>query len=154
MSYAERILQPGERIVHRARLHWIIFAPGALSTFVGLTLAACGAALTDEVAHVGYLAIGAALVAAGLFSLLRAAVRRTKTELVVSTQRIIYRPGWGRRGPSEVALGDAEPPTLSQGFLGRRFDFGTVSVRGRGVVVGPVSNVAAPRTFHLHPLAR
>jgi hypothetical protein len=149
MGHAERVLRPGERIVYRARLHWIAFAPGVLSVVAGSIVALCGAGLTDGAARYGYLAIGAALGAAGLFSLLRAGVRRMKTELVVSTRRIIYKPGWGRRGAGELDLRDAETLTVSQGVLGRRLDFGTVTVRAGGAVVGPVSNVAAPRDFQL-----
>ena len=40
---------------------------------------AYGAALADEMSHFGYLVIGAALVATGVFSLLRAGVRRHNT---------------------------------------------------------------------------
>jgi hypothetical protein len=140
MGYAERVLQPGERIVYRAKLHWIIFAPGLLSVIGGSAVAVYGAALPDEMAHFGYLVIGAALVATGLFSLLR--------ELVVSTRRVIYKPGWGRRGASEVTLEEPENLKVSQGALGRRLNFGTVTVRGNAIV-GPVSNVAAPRDFQL-----
>jgi hypothetical protein len=167
MGHAERVLQPGERIVYRARLHWIIFAPGALSIIAGALVTVWGGALPDQMAHVGYLAIGAALAATGVFSILRAWFRSMNGELVISTQRIIYKPGWGRRSASEVKLGEAEHLTVSQGGLGRRFNFGTVTVRGGGAVVGPVSNVDSPRDFHLaagpsrsdrpmqpHPLAR
>jgi hypothetical protein len=149
MSYAERVLQPGERIVYRTRLHWIIFAPGVLSTICGSMAVAYGATLLDQTAHYGYLAIGAALGATGLFSLLRAWIRSINTELLLTTQRILYKPGWGRRGACEVDLGDAENLKVSQGVLGRRFDFGTVTVRGGGAVVGPVPNVAAPHDFRL-----
>jgi hypothetical protein len=148
MGYAERVLQPGERIVYRAKLHWIIFAPGVLSVIGGSAVAVYGAALPDEMAHFGYLVIGAALVATGLFSLLRAGVRRRNTELVVSTRRVIYKPGWGRRGASEVTLEEPENLKVSQGALGRRLNFGTVTLRGNAIV-GPVSNVAAPRDFQL-----
>jgi hypothetical protein len=148
VSHAERMLAPGERIVCRARLHWIIFTPGLLSIVGGSIAAVYGATLADVMAHDGYLTIGAALLAAGLFSLLRALVRRRHTVLVISTQRVIYKPGWGRRGVSEVKLDEAVDLTVSQGVLGRQFNFGAVTVRG-GAVVGPVSNVASPRDLRL-----
>ena len=43
MGYAERVLQPGETIAYRARLHWIIY-------FAGMLLVAAAAALATPLA--------------------------------------------------------------------------------------------------------
>ncbi len=148
MGYAERVLQPGERIVHRARLHWIIYAPGILSIVGAAIVAVYGGTLVDKPAHYGLLAIGAAVGATGLFSVLRAWFRGANTEIVVSTRRIIYKTGFVSRYTTEMNLNKIESVRVRQGLFGRILDYGTLIIRGVGAGIEPVANVAAPLDFH------
>jgi uncharacterized membrane protein YdbT with pleckstrin-like domain len=148
MGYAERILQPGEQIVYRATLHWIIYLPGVLSIVGASASAIYGATLLDKVAHYGFLAIGAAVGAAGLFSVLRAWFRSVNTEIIVSTRRIIYKSGFISRNTTEMNLSKVESVRVHQGIFGRIFDFGTLIIRGVGAGIEPVASVAAPLDFH------
>jgi uncharacterized membrane protein YdbT with pleckstrin-like domain len=148
MGYAERVLQPGEQIVYRARLHWIIYAPGFTSLVLAALAAAYGVTLSDRIARYGFLAIGAALGATALFSFLRAWFRAANTEIIVSTRRIIYKTGFISRNTTEMNLSKVESVRVQQGIFGRLFDFGALIIRGVGAGIEPVANVAAPLDFH------
>ena len=148
MGYAERVLQPGEQIVYRARLHWIIYTPGVLSIVGAAIVAIYGYTLLDKPAHYGLMVIGAAVGATGLFSVLRAWFRSVNTEIIVSTRRIIYKSGFISRNTTEMNLNKVESVRVHQGILGRIFDFGTLIIRGVGAGIEPVANVAAPLAFH------
>ncbi len=38
MRYIERILEPGERVMHTSRLHWVIYLPGIAVVLLGIGL--------------------------------------------------------------------------------------------------------------------
>jgi len=148
MGYAERILQPEEKIVYRARLHWIIYTPGVLSIVGAAVVAIYGYTLIDPLLHYGLMIIAAFVGATGVFSVLRAWFRSVNTEIIVSTRRIIYKAGFVSRVTTEMNLNRIESVRVHQGILGRIFDFGTLIIRGVGAGIEPVPNVAAPLAFH------
>ena len=148
MGYAERILQPDEKIVYRARLHWIIYTPGVLSIVAAALVAIYGYVLIDHLLHYGLMIIGGFVGLTGLFSVLRAWFRSVNTEIIVSTRRIIYKSGFISRNTTEMNLSKVESVRVHQGILGRLFDFGTLIIRGVGAGIEPVANVAAPLDFH------
>ena len=148
MGYAERVLQPDEKIVYRARLHWIIYTPGVLSIVGASLVALCGYVLVDPMLHYGLMILAGFVGATGLFSVLRAWFRSANTEIIVSTRRIIYKAGFVSRMTTEMNLNKVESVRVHQGLLGRIFDFGTLIIRGVGAGIEPVANVAAPLDFH------
>jgi uncharacterized membrane protein YdbT with pleckstrin-like domain len=88
LGYVETILEPGERITHRAHLHWIIYMRGVLLAIIGGFV--YFAAPPDA-----YVAttIGLILVLLGALSLLGAAIRRWTTEIAVTDRRVILKRG-------------------------------------------------------------
>ena len=63
VGYVERHLLPGERVVYRTRLHWVLFVKPVLLILVGAVLAV----LLRKVAEPPWLwMVGAAVVLAGL----------------------------------------------------------------------------------------
>src|SRR5260221_568882 len=65
MSYIQRGLQPGETVVHEARLHPLIFLPALFLLLIALALLAASAQFADEKITIGLEA------AAAMFGLLR-----------------------------------------------------------------------------------
>ena len=39
MSYAEKVLQPGEQITYRGRLHWVVYLSGLLVVLLAAAIA-------------------------------------------------------------------------------------------------------------------
>lgn len=161
MSYVEQVIQPGETLVYRAPLHWVIYVPGLALAAASIALLGFGLA-TDRGARgswddVGYLAI----VAVGAFGLFVAAViligafiRRHTTEVAVTSRRAIYKTGLVRRTTSEISVDKVETVLVDQGVLGRILNFGTVIIRGTGGGLEPVRNIDDPLTFRSKLTAR
>ena len=156
MGYAERVLQAGESIVYRARLHWIIYVPGVLFVLLAAAIAVAAAVLTNDTIRIG-LAIAAAIaLLIGLYHLIGAWIGQVNTEIIVTTRRVIYKTGFISRNTVEMNLDKVESVLVQQGILGRMLDFGTVIIRGVGAGLEPVDNIGAPLELHRHvgaPLA-
>lgn len=150
MGYAERVLQPGETIAYRAKLHWIIYLAG-----IGLMLLAIAGALAalvikGDTVRYGVWIAAAVVLLVGLYQIVRAWVGAVNTEIIVTTRRIIYKTGFISRDTLEMNLDKVESVLVQQGLVGRMLDFGTVIVRGVGAGLEPVENIAAPLELHRH----
>ena len=100
MSYVDEVIQPGETVVLRAPLHWVIYARGIILLIVAGVIAGAGSALVPSpAAHetdiMSLLPLATALLVAGtaVLYLLAAFVRRATTEVAVTTKRVIYNEG-------------------------------------------------------------
>ena len=125
MGYVETILEPGERVTHRAHLHWIIFWRAVVLMLIGGLM--CFTADSNGVAIIGFI-----LVLLGALSLLRAAIARWTTEIAVTNRRVILRHGLIRRDTIEINMPQVESV------------YGTVLVRGTGGGLNPLAYVSAP----------
>lgn len=162
MTYVERVIQPGETLLYRAPLHWMIYVPGLALAVISLALIGYGAVGSRGAMPGSWQAVGhLALVAAGglgLFvaaiSLIRAALRRHTTEIAVTSKRVIYKAGLVRRVTSEISVEKIETVLVEQSVLGRLFNFGTIVIRGTGGGLEPVRNIDDPLTFRSKLTAR
>ena len=125
MGYVETILEPGERVTHRAHLHWIIFWRAVVLMLIGGLM--CFTADSNGVAIIGFI-----LVLLSALSLLRAAIARWTTEIAVTNRRVILRHGLIRRDTIEINMPQVESV------------YGTVLVRGTGGGLNPLAYVSAP----------
>lgn len=144
MSYVDAVLQPGEIVKHRAKLHWIVFWRGALLLLVA------GLMLLIPVQGTAYIAIEwvAAIVAlAGLALLIQSAYDQWITEIAVTSSRVIYKRGLIRRRTAEMNMDKVETVEVDQSILGRLLDYGTVDVRGTGGGIEDMKMIAAPLGF-------
>lgn len=150
MGYVERVLQPGETIVYRARLHWVVYLAAMVFLAAALGLGIAAASVQDERIRVALAAVAAIALLIGLWQLLRAWVTASSTEIVVTSRRIIYKTGFITRNTVEMNLDKVESVLVRQGFIGRAMDYGTVIIRGVGAGLEPVANIAAPLALHRH----
>jgi uncharacterized membrane protein YdbT with pleckstrin-like domain len=148
MGYAERVLQTGETIVYRARLHWIVYLGGIVCVAAAVILAIAAVVMYPEAVRVGLLLAAAIALFLGLFQLLRAWFVVANTEIIVTTRRVIYKTGFISRNTVEMNLDKVESVLVQQGLLGRMLGFGTVIVRGVGSGLEPMYRVAAPLELH------
>ncbi len=133
MSYVERNLMPGETVVYRTRLHWVvIFWPIVLSILFGVAgivlLARTMAGPRDDSSRTPMLVGGAILLVVALVSLIVALVKRNATEMAVTDSKV-------------------ESIGVEESVVGRMLGYGTVVVRGTGGTPEPFDTVAHPLEF-------
>ena len=153
MSYVSRVLQPGEQVVHDAKLHWIIFSRAIVAATACLVLVVGAIASAGSQRH--YLSL-ALWIAAAIFALLAlsaglaAFIRRAATEFAVTNHRVIYKKGLLARHTLEMNRAKVESVDVDQSIPGRFLGYGTVVVRGTGGSLEPIRNVADPLIFRSH----
>jgi len=153
MSYVEKNLMPGETVVYRTRLHWIvIFWPIVLSIIFGVAglvlLARTLAGPRDDSGdRTAMLAGGAILLVVAIISLVVALLKRNATEMAVTDRRVIVKIGVAARRTFEIMLSKVESIGVEETFMGRMLGYGTVVVRGTGGTPEPFDTVAHPLEF-------
>ena len=158
MSYVERVLQPGETLLCRSRLHWLIYLPvlpflaifvlGA-ALYLGMQSNAGDAA--SAILPLGLIVIGALGAIVAWF---RAWLRRMTTELAVTDRRVIFKRGLVRRHTVEMNMDKVESVDVDQSILGRIFNYGDVTVRGTGASIEPLRLIDDPLAFRSCVTAR
>jgi len=150
MGYAERVLQPGETIAYRARLHWVIYLLGIVFAIVAVAAAGGAVTLKNETLRIALIVIAALALVVGLYQMVRAWLWQANTEITVTTRRIIYKTGFISRNTVEMNLDKVESVLVQQGLAGRLLGFGTVIVRGVGAGLEPIPLIARPLQLHRH----
>jgi uncharacterized membrane protein YdbT with pleckstrin-like domain len=146
MAYLDKVLQPGETVLHRARLSWTLYLPGLL--MVVLALLAYGFVLNlFQVSQIWGLVVLAVVGIPALVMLLRAWFERWITEIAVTNLRVILKRGFIRRHTIEMNMDKVESVDVDQSLLGRLFNYGDITVRGVGSGFEPIRRVGDPLTF-------
>src|SRR5258708_36469024 len=100
MSYVQRVLQPGETVVHQSRLHPLIFLPALLLLAIAVALFVASMQFTGEV-QFAFKVAAAIFGAFTIASWARAAIRRATTELAVTDPRgLLQNRAVGRPTPA------------------------------------------------------
>jgi uncharacterized membrane protein YdbT with pleckstrin-like domain len=149
MKYVQRVLQPGETVVHRAHLHWLIFLRA-----IGLAVLALACLVAELIYQPSEPLVATTFIVVACFfalvafeSALRAWIRRVTTEFAVTDRRVIYKPGLFSRHTLEMNRGKVESVDVEQSFTGRLFGYGTIMLRGTGSTHEPIYHIADPLTF-------
>ena len=133
MSYVESNLIPGEKVLYKTGLHWVVLVvPIVVSTVVGVFFG---------LASLVFIIIPAAVC------VLLGYLRRKATEMAVTNKRVIIKTGLLRRRTFELLLSKVESISVDEGLLGRMLGYGTVIVRGTGGTPEPFSRVEHPLEF-------
>jgi len=149
MSYVEQNLTPGEQILYKTGLHWIVlFWPvffAALFALPGLFIL-LGSIFNMKDKDAGAVAIAGLLwlVVAGTLVLF-GYLRRKATEIAVTNKRIVIKTGLLTRRTFELLLSKVESIGVEEGLLGRSLGYGLAVVRGTGGTPEPFKNVALPQ---------
>ena len=158
MSYVERVLQPGETLLHKSKLHWLIYLPMlpflaifALGAALFLGMASNGADAASALLPLGLMAVGAV---GAIVTGFRAWIRRASTELAVTDRRVIFKRGLVRRHTVEMNMDKVESVDVDQSVLGRIFNYGDVTVRGTGASIEPLRLIDDPLAFRSSVTAR
>ena len=105
MSYIEQSLGKNETIVAEAHFHW----------------------------SYRLLAIVLAATVIGLIFAIPMIIRRSTTEIAVTSHRLVKKTGWLSLHTEELALTNIEGVQVDQGFFGRLLGYGHVRIEGTGV---------------------
>src|SRR5690348_16122161 len=122
MSYVQKVLQPGEALIYRAKLHWLIY--GRAIILAGLAVAAvlAGYYAGQNFLDAG-LIVGAFFLVLAALSALLAAIKRATTELAVTDHRVIFKRGLVSRYTIEMARSKVESVDVVQSIGGRIFNY-------------------------------
>lgn len=167
MGTLEDKLAEGERIVERARPHWIVALRVGLWTAVWFAIPAAvfvfHASLTEWITGVlqgedgggishekvaVVLGVGAIVIALlNLWGLVNHLLWRGSIDYAVTTRRVVMREGMVWPDVFEAELGDIECATVDRGALGRRLGFGTLTLTSNDGAKGRWSAIADPDRF-------
>lgn len=152
MKYVQRVLQPGETVVHRAYLHWLIFLRAIALAVLALACLIAELILrpNDPLVATTFIVVACFFALVALESALRAWIRRVTTEFAVTDRRVIYKTGLFSRHTLEMNRGKVESVDVEQPFTGRLFGYGTILLRGTGSTHEPIYHIADPLTFRSH----
>ena len=144
MSYVEKNLLPGETILCRGRLHWILFFKPLLLMAAGLALIVA----SPFTPHLPNLWIwGAVAILVGALAALPALLQMWSTELVVTTIRVVAKRGLVSRQTTEMLHKKIESLTVHQGILARVLGYGTLVIHGTGGGQEAIPNISGPLEF-------
>jgi uncharacterized membrane protein YdbT with pleckstrin-like domain len=150
MKYVQKVLQPDERVIHAARLHWFIYLKAILLLILALVCVVLAMG-SNEPGIAIPLWIGAAVLGlVGLVSGISALMRQATTELVLTDRRVIYKTGLIKRHTMEMNRSKVETVGVDQSVLGRMLNYGTLIVRGTGGSFEPIRQIDDPLTFRNH----
>jgi uncharacterized membrane protein YdbT with pleckstrin-like domain len=160
MSYVERSLVPGERLLYETRHHWMVLIGPLLMALVFVGLAAglfveaieakngsgvLAGASAEAVHGMDFVAI--ALVAAAIGTLVYGLAKRNATEMAVTDRRVLIKTGIGNRRTLDLMLSRVESIGVEETFFGRMLGYGSVVVHGTGGTPESFVMIAHPQEF-------
>jgi len=145
MSFVQKNLSANEKIVYSTGKHWYIYLKGIVLTALGLIIAASSDSSTNESTNT----IVGLLVFVGIIILINSILVARSAEFVVTNKRVILKTGVLKRKLIEVQLNRAEGLTVSQGIMGRIFNFGVIKITSGGVTE-VFTKIAKPYDFKKH----
>lgn len=160
MSYVEKILIDGERVLFRARIHPIIFFPGVfmllLAVASALVLPDLSAkyplvhritstfqSLYSDFAHLPQVLAGI-LFMGGVYKLIKAYIIAAYTELVVTSLRIVAKFGVFETTTIEMEKQKIVGVVIHQNPIGQIFNYGTITLRGFAGNISGIPAIARP----------
>ena len=147
MSYIDRSLGDGERIIGRAYFHWLYTLRACLGLIASLIVFAAIAGYADGTNRAWLNVAGLVLVLLGLVDFLRLMIRKWTTEIGVTSHRFVKKTGFIALHTNEIALPNIEGVRVQQGILGRVFGFGQIVIEGTGVDAVRNPTIADPVAF-------
>jgi len=154
MGYIEKTLIPGEHVVYRTRLHWIVMFGHLLLALLFLALGSFvlvygyrhRATIPLSQMHL-YEAGGAAAVVLALVVFLMGSVRRNATEMAVTSRRVVVKTGLASRRTVEMLLNKVETIEVTEPGMGRMLGYGSITIIGTGGTSEPFHKIAHPLEF-------
>jgi uncharacterized membrane protein YdbT with pleckstrin-like domain len=135
MGYIESNLLQDERIVYKAKLHWIVIWKPCALIILGV---AC--LFIFPIA-------GLIVLAIGLIAMISPVIDYVTSEFGVTNKRVIIKVGLIRRRTLELLLRHVEAILVDQSVMGRVLNYGSVTLTGTGGVRETFGNISDPLEF-------
>jgi uncharacterized membrane protein YdbT with pleckstrin-like domain len=154
MGYVENNLMPKEEIIHKSRLHWIVYVRPIVWIAIWAIIFIVADDYYDKINNPGaetYLfaaiqILAAIIVVLNIIGLINSAIAKYTTELAVTNKRLFIKTGLIRRDTVELQHSKVESLSVNQGLLGRLLNYGTVYVGAAGHS-NKYPSIAAPIEF-------
>jgi hypothetical protein len=131
MSYVDRLLAPGEAVIHRTLRHWVVLLRWIGSAVV---LAVLGAAMASAYGFAGWTGasigawIGVGMVAVAVVVALPAILRWITEVYLVTDRRVIRVAGVLHKQALDSGLAKVNDVRLTQTMAGRLLGYGTLEI--------------------------
>jgi len=152
LSYVEKNLIPGEKILYKTQLHWVVilwpvllgllFGLAGIALLVRALWSSRGADSSGVMIVVALILLLAAAISAGM-----ALLKRAATEMAVTDHRVVVKIGLLSRRTIELLLSKVESIGVEETLFGRILGYGTVVLRGTGGTPESFSTIAHPLEF-------
>jgi membrane protein YdbS with pleckstrin-like domain len=142
-SYTTATLQPDERPLHKTTIHRMVLVVPILAAIFSLIIIGPIGMIASWKGQSWVwllLVIPVAIVAS-------AALAVKTSELVITDRRVLIKVGFIQRQTFEMFISKIESVAVTQGMLGRFFNYGTVEIRGTGGSSESFATIVAPLQF-------
>jgi Bacterial PH domain len=147
MSYIQKSLGDGERIIAIAHFHWWYSVGAWLALIAPLLLLGLIVLYADDTTR-QWLSIAALLLFAfGLIVFFRMMIRKWTTEIGITSHRFVKKGGLVSLHTDEIALPNIEGVRVFQGIGGRIWGYGRLRIEGTGVDAVTLPTIADPVGF-------
>ena len=157
--YLQDILLPQEKILHHAKVHYILYAPGMLMMalallciyFVPDALWAIGLDYgTWKTANAVTKFVCVSLFMAGIAMLLRAWLNIYSTEVVVTNMRVLVKVGISTATTAELDRHRISSVVVTKTLMGRIFDYGWIRILGYSGNISGLPVLSRPHDIQKH----
>ena len=142
-SYTTATLQADERALHKTTLHWMVLVVPILAAVFSLIIIGPIGMIASWKGQSWVWLLLVIPVVIVAFAVL--AVRTS--ELVITDRRVLIKVGFIQRQTFEMFISKIESVVVTQGMLGRFFNYGTVEIRGTGGSSESFATIVAPLQF-------
>ncbi len=160
LSYVEKNLVAGEKLLYQTRHHWIVLlGPLLVSLLLGIpglgllveSIATKSgnsqASRSNGISAGGMAIIGLILLVAAIGTFAYGIAKRNATEMAVTNKRVLIKTGMASRRTLDVILTRVESIGVEETVPGRMLGYGTVIVRGTGGTPETFAMIAHPQEF-------
>jgi membrane protein YdbS with pleckstrin-like domain len=141
--YTTVTLQADERPLHKTTIHWMVLVVPVLAAVFSLIIIGPIAMIASWKGQSWIwllLIVPVAIVAS-------AALAVKMSELVITDRRVLIKVGFIQRQTFEMFISKIESVAVTQGMMGRFFNYGTVEIRGTGGSSESFATIVAPLQF-------
>lgn len=147
MGYVDRNLMPGEMVIAKARLHWLVFLPALLWIGVSVGVIIAGSFFDSAAIAWSVAVVGVALLFFAMVKGIGAGLRYWTSEFAVTTKRLVVKVGLIRRNTLELLLSKVEAVGVNQTIIGRLLNYGTLVITGTGGSMNAYDGIGSPLAF-------
>jgi uncharacterized membrane protein YdbT with pleckstrin-like domain len=147
VSYVDKNLLKGEKVIFRTKRHWITFVLPSLLAFIGILGVIVGIVSGEDGSNI---AMAFFLVLIFIFPLVCAYFDYVSSEFTVTNKRVICKYGFLRKNSIEILLSKVESINVEQSLLGRFLNYGSITTGGTGATKNPFFRVSNPFLVRRH----